>query len=172
MRDRALWLLTAAFVITGSFFFGLGMAGAVDQASRPELLRSDAFPLLPGEGREESPDERDRRNALLAENMGYVSMEQELVFERGDSLGYAGIENGAESRLGCTVTLIRDGTGEVLYQSKVLDPGYYIENIRLKTRLRKGCYPCTAVWSFYEPEADLLVGNTAGKAVVIINEGS
>lgn len=169
MKNWALWLLTAAFVTTGSFFFGLGAASFVDQAARPELLRKEQLPRLTGGG-EESPYERDRRNALLVENMGYVSMERELVFEQGDSLGYAGIENGTDSQLGCTITLIRDGTGEILYHSKVLDPGYYIENIHLQTHLRKGYYPCTVVWSFYEQEADLPIGNTAGKAVVIINE--
>ena len=170
MKDWALWLLTAAFVTTGSFFFGLGTAGFVDQAARQGPLQIDQLPPLIAVGREESPYDRDRRNALLAENMGYVSMEQKLVFERGDSLGYAGIENGTDSQLGCIITLIRDGTGEILYQSKVLDPGYYIENIHLRTHLRKGYYPCTVVWSFYEQEADLPIGNTAGKAVVIINE--
>lgn len=169
MRDRGLWLLTAVFLAVGSFFFGLGTAGFVDQAVRHKAVRKEQIPILT-DSRAESPYERDRRNALLAENMGYVSMERELVFEQGDSLGYAGIANEAESRLGCIVTLIRDGTGEIIYQSKVLDPGYYIENIRLRIHLRKGYYPCTVVWSFYEQEADWPVGNTAGKAVVIINE--
>lgn len=173
MRRRSVLTAAAALLLAGSFFVGVGTAGFIAQIraeqselagngraySLGELLRGDAG---------ESPWERDQRNALLAENMRYVSMEREIKFEAGNRAGYAGIANEPESSLGCQVEIIRDATGETLYQSRLIEPGFYIEEITLKAELRKGYYPCTAVWSFYEKETDQPVGKTAGKIIVII----
>lgn len=173
MKRNWLWLAAATFLLAGSFFLGIGTAGYLDQKSGGRMA---PFPKTGSAdecfftGTEENPYDRDRRNALLAQNMQYVSMEREVFFENGEAFGYAGIANEKENRLGCRIMLIRDGTGERIYQSDLIDPGHYIEKIRLRIRLRKGYYPCTAFWSFYEQTSDQLVGNMAGKVVVIVNQ--
>lgn len=160
---KRLRAIAAMCLLTGSFFFGIGTAGFWDQ----KWGRKNDFPLRT---HTETPYERDRRNTLLAENMKYVSVEKELVFESETQTGYAGISNGIESSMSCRLTVILDKTGEVLYQSQLIDPGYYLENIRLDGELQTGYYPCTALWSFYEGESDLQAGNTAEKIVVIVRE--
>lgn len=173
MKENWLWLVAAAFLLAGSFFLGIGTAGYLDQKLGGQMAlfqktgSTDDFFF---KSSAENPYDRDRRNALLAKNMQYVSMEREVVFENGEAFGYVGIANEKESSLGCRVTLIRDGTGEIIYQSDLIDPGHYIEEIKLRMRLRKGYYPCTALWSFYEQTSDQPVGNTAGKIIVIVNQ--
>ena len=172
MRSRRLWTAAAVLALGGGFFAGVGTAGYFDQAQGGRIQRIEwqAGDVLgtPVEERREDPEERDRRNQLLAENMRYVSMEREVRFASGDGTGYAGIVNGGESQLSCRVELIRDGTGEILYRSELIDPGFYIEEIQLNTKLRKGFYPCTALWGFYEKETDVAIGSTAGKVVVCV----
>lgn len=170
-RGKQRWLLAGAAILAlaGGISAGIGTAGFLTQRHfKGEAGDRESGRSIWGMAGEIDPHERDRRNALLAENMKYVSMEQKVVFEEGAAPGYAGIENGQESILGCQVEIIRDATGEALYQSKMIDPGYYIETIQLSTSLKKGYYPCTAVWRFYERETDAPVGSTAGKIVVIV----
>lgn len=149
---------------------GIGTAGYLKQVleSREMTRRYDRYEMVLDI--EEDSHERDQRNTLLTEAMRYISMESELVFQSGRSRAYAGIANGPDSRLGCRITLIRDATGEILYQTKLIDPGYYVEQITLDSNLKKGYYPCTAIWDFYEQEQDLPVGRTARKVVIMIEQ--
>ncbi len=168
MKDRVLWIIASLFIAVGSFFFGIGIAVFTNKAAGNETICRDAS--LYESVNEMTPHELDLRNAVISENMKYINLEKKLIFENGKSWGYAGIANGRESQLGCTLKLIQDETGEIIYQSKLLDPGYYIENIRLDKELQKGYYSCTVVWDFYEQETDLQIGSMALKTVVIIKE--
>lgn len=165
MKDRILWVIASLFLAAGSFFLGIGIAGFTNKAAENDKTNNDASSY-----ESINPHELDLRNAVISKNMNYISLEKELVFEDTDSWGYAGIANGTESQLGCTLKLIQDETGDIIYQSKLLDPGYYIENIRLSADLKKGYYSCTAVWDFYDKETDCPIGSMASKAVVIIKE--
>lgn len=107
----------------------------------------------------------DIRNQTLAEGMKHTTIEQEIYVR--DGCGYAGISVSGGSPLGCVVTLLRDATGEQLYESGFIEPGHYIKEINLEGRLRKGYYPCTVVWSFYTIEEEY-VGETASASVVVV----
>lgn len=117
-----------------------------------------------------SEERRDELNAMVAENMKGVTMEQNICFLDGEEKGEARIANRQENTLSCTVTLIRDATGEVLYESGLIDPGFYIEKIKLDTKLQKGWYPCTVVWTFYDGVSGERAGEGAGKAVIVVKE--
>lgn len=122
------------------------------------------------EAAEWSEEKRDEMNALVAENMQGVAIKQTIYFKNGAEKGEAGIVNKKENTLPCTVALVRDSTGEVLYESGLIDPGFYIERIRLKTRLAEGWYPCTVIWKFYDGTTEELLGEGAGYAVVVVKE--
>lgn len=117
-----------------------------------------------------SEERRDELNAMVAVNMQGVTMEQTISFQSGEEKGEARIANGQENTLSCTVTIIRDATGEVLYESGLIDPGFYIEKIKLDTKLQKGWYPCTAVWTFFNSVSGEKAGEGAGKAVIVVKE--
>lgn len=167
MREKWLWGIVSICLLVGGFLLGIGTAGFWNQRS---AALSGKTPGFSASAHTETLYERDRRNQLLAENRKYVSIEKEVVFEDGKAFGYAGISNGEESQMSCRVTMIQDGTGEILYQSRLIDPGYYIKEIQLQTMLQKGHYSCTALWNFYEGESDLPIGNMAEKIVIIVNQ--
>ena len=118
----------------------------------------------------EDTEKKDEWNQLLLDNRKYMTIENELHVKGADARCEARISNASESGLSCTVTIIRDSTSEILYQSKLLDPGYYIEEIQMESKLREGWYSCTIVWSFYEPDGYEIIGEFAEKAVVIVDD--
>ena len=56
--------------------------------------------------------------------------------------------------------LILDGTGEVLYSSKMVPAGQAITNITLKRPLPPGVYATTVVWRSYLVDENLKEGNS------------
>ncbi len=156
------------FLFGGSFLVGMGMQRYLgNRAIRDEYETSSLNwkrELLDGEDKEVL---RDIRNRDLVEQMQYISMERQIFLESSLAAGTARIANDADCSYSCRVTIMRDATGEVIYQSGLLEPGYYIEEIYLTTDLRNGYYPCTAVWDFYTEDEEY-AGETAWKIVVII----
>lgn len=82
----------------------------------------------------------------------------------------ARIENKPENENSARVQIVRTATGEVLYESGLIDPGYYVEYIDLNTKLRAGWYPCRVVWEFYDPATLQPVGKAAQSAVLIVED--
>jgi len=160
-------VLALLFLLIGMFLAGMGLQKyIVNQEIRNSYKNSSLIwkqEMAEGMDAEEA---RDLRNRQLVNSMNYVSMEQ-IYFDSADSFGEARISNGGESAFGCTVTLIRDATGEEIYQSDIIEPGHYIESILLAGSLKRGYYPCTAIFSFYTAN-DEYVGETARKTVVVI----
>ncbi len=155
-------------VFTGAFLTGIGCQQFLDNRSvRNEFKNSslqwkrDTF--------DGADDEvvRDIRNRELFANMAHIAMEQQIFFADADSSGEAGIANRPEASFSCAVSLMRDATGEIIYESGLIDPGFYIKTIHLNSRLKKGYYPCTAVWNFYTENGEY-AGETAWKVVIII----
>lgn len=122
------------------------------------------------EAAEWSEEKRDEINALVAENMRGVTIKQTIYLKNGAEKGEAGIANKKENTLPCTISLVRDSTGEVIYESGLIDPGFYIAGIRLKTQLAEGWYPCTVIWKFYDSTTEELLGEGAGYVVVVVKE--
>lgn len=160
--------VAASLIVMGSFFMGIGFQRFFDNRKiRTEYQNSELeWKQELFEGLEEDAV-RDLRNQALMENMQHVSMERQIFVEAAGAEGTAGISNSKESAFLCTLALIRDATGEIIYESGLIEPGYYIEAVRLGGELKKGYYPCTAVWSFYTEEEEY-AGEAAWKIVVII----
>lgn len=161
-------VLLVICLLGGAFFTGAGIQKmASNRKIRRDYVQSELQwkqDLAEGVDGEAT---RDRRNQALIENMEYVSMEHQIYFEVAKTKGTARISNDRQSKFHCRVTVVRDATGEVLYESGLIEPGCYIEEIHLKGSLKKGYYPCTTVWSFYS-EHDEYAGETARKIVVIV----
>ena len=163
-----LMFVTITCLLAGSFFVGMGIQKMFsNQKTRKEYMESELEWKQELAGGEEEAVVRDLRNQILAENMKYVSMERQLYFDNEDAAGEARITNDEKSTLSCKATIVRDATGEVVYQSGLIEPGYYVEEIHLNGGLRQGYYPCTVVWSFYTQNEEY-AGETAWKVVVII----
>lgn len=168
-KRRWLIILAVLSFLSGAFFVGSGLGKvAVNLMVRREYQDSKVRWRQELAQGAEGEEVRDRRNRELADNMKYVSINRVLHFA-GKGGAEAGIAVDEKSDFGCIVTIVRDATGEALYQSGLIEPGSYIETILLDSVLRDGYYPCTAVWSYYA-EGDEYVGETAWKVVVIVGE--
>lgn len=161
-------VLALLFLLTGMFLAGMGLQRYIMNLEIRDSYKNSALiwkqEMAAGMEAEEA---RDLRNRQLIQSMDYVAIEQEIYFDHSDAPGEARIFNNKESAFGCTVTLIRDATGEEIYHSDIIEPGHFIESIHLKSRLKQGYYPCTVIWSFYM-ENDEYIGETARKTVVVI----
>lgn len=163
-----LWITAASMILAGGFLTGYGVQQFLDNQNR--IAEYEESSVLWKQKLAEGTRQDvawDLRNQELLEHMKHVSMEREIFFEVGNDTGEARISNGEDSLFASTVTLVRDATGEVIYQSGLIEPGHYIEKIRLESKLQKGQYPCTAIWGFYTQD-DEYIGEMAWKTVVVV----
>ena len=168
--DRWLAAIVTVLILAGAFLIGIGCYQFIDNRKlRKEYSESELLWKQELADGTDTDIVRDLRNQELIENMKYISMEYQIEIESAEEMGIASVSNDEMSRFGCIVTLLRDATGEELYQSGLIEPGYYIETIHLKGSLKKGYYPCTAVWSFYTDNGEY-VGETAWKIVLIVKK--
>lgn len=65
-----------------------------------------------------------------------IGIAAEPVFEEGGKKGKLGIENVPGNRYSLQIDLVLDDTGETIYQSGLIDPGYYIEYVELNKTLK------------------------------------
>lgn len=95
-----------------------------------------------------------------------ITINPQPVFENGDAEGNWNIENIPGNHYSIRVRVTRDDTGDVVYESKLIDPGYYIEKAKLATPLPAGQYPCTAVFMAVDLETDDELGTAAAKVTL------
>lgn len=93
---------------------------------------------------EEIQAELDR---VVEEGMFNISIASAIVFESPTGEGQARIENVAANHYHMQVDIFLDDTGDKVYSSKLIKPGYAIENIKLSKRLKPGVYEATAMFS-------------------------
>lgn len=122
----------------------------VYSAKSPLAREEDALGgLLAGLPQEEWGD---ALNDVVEEGQVLLGIAAEPVFEYNGKKGRIGIENDAANRYSFQVTITEDTTGDVLYESGIIDPGYYIEYIELNKVLAAGDYSATAVFTTYSLE--------------------
>lgn len=107
-------------------------------------------------------------NAIVAEGQFNVSLNARTVFADGSAEGAMGIENIPENRYYCRVTLRRDEDGSVLYESKGIKPGQYIDKIKLKSKLPAGEYPCTVQITATDPETYDDIGQVQVQVKIVV----
>lgn len=110
---------------------------------------------------------------LVEEGMFNISIASAIVFDSPQAEGQARIENVETNRYHMQVDIRLDDTGELVYASKLIQPGYSIENIRLSKQLPPGEYAATAVFSAITKEELQLFGQAAAqiKLYVMDEEG-
>jgi len=110
---------------------------------------------------------------LVEEGMFNISIASAIVFDSPQAEGQARIENVEANRYHMQVDIRLDDTGELVYASKLIQPGYSIENIRLSKQLSPGEYTATAVFSAITKEELQLFGQAAAqiKLYVMDEEG-
>lgn len=114
---------------------------------------------------EEMQAELDRQ---VEEGMFNISIASVIQFADGASSGTAYIENVPGNRYNMQVTITDDDSGEVLYESGVLQPNQFIEDITLTKDLDAGTYAATATFKALDQTTYEEVGQAAAKVTLSV----
>lgn len=118
--------------------------------------------LLPGK----TPEEIETLlNTVVEKGMVNIGVAAEPVFEENGKKGRLGIENIPANHYAFQVDLFLEN-GELIYESGLVDPGYYIEYVPLNLNLPAGTYKTKAVFTAYTMDWSQ---NKAAEAQVNVN---
>lgn len=114
-----------------------------------------------------SPEEIEAAlNEKVAEGMINISMNTAPYFESGAAEGNVMIVNEAINNYPQKVQIIRNDTGEQIYESGAIAVGSKIERAKLNVVLPAGTYECTAYFNNLNPDTGEIIG-TAGAIITI-----
>ena len=114
-----------------------------------------------------SPEEIEARlNEKVAEGMINISANTAPIFEDGSSEGNLMLVNESINNYPQKVQIVRNDTGEQIYESGAIAVGSKIERARLDVVLPAGTYECTAYFHNLNPETGEIIG-TAGAIINI-----
>ena len=114
-----------------------------------------------------SPEEiAENLNEKVAEGMINISMNTAPYFENGASEGNVMIVNESINNYPQKVQIVRNDTGEQIYESNAIPVGSKIERATLDVILPAGSYECTAYFHNLDPESGAIIG-TAGAIITI-----
>ena len=105
-------------------------------------------------------------NNKVAEGMINISANTAPIFEDGSSEGNLMLVNESINNYPQMVQIVRNDTGEQIYQSKAIPVGSKIERAKLDVTLPAGTYECTAYFHNLDPESGAIIG-TAGAVITI-----
>ena len=114
-----------------------------------------------------SPEEIEAAlNNKVAEGMINISANTAPIFEDGASEGNLMLVNESINNYPQMVQIVRNDTGEQIYQSNAIPIGSKIERAKLAVDLPAGTYECTAYFHNLDPETGDIIG-TAGAIIAI-----
>ncbi len=160
------WLLPAvcaACAVCLVVAAGLAVFALKKPGNSLELDDNATMGILPGVDVAQRQQELQQQ---LDETMIAFSINASPVFASGSAEGNLMLENPANNAKLLVVELYVDGTGELVYQSKAIPVGSYIENVRLDKVLRPGTYPATAYFKAYREDDHSFIGQV-GAAVTL-----
>lgn len=107
-------------------------------------------------------------NEIVNQGMLTIAIQNNLEFENGTSEAVANIENPPSNTFVTKVIITLDKTGEVVYESGGLEPGKFIEKIKLNKDLDPGTYPATAEFQAFDPKDLKQRGSTSGQITITV----
>ena len=114
-----------------------------------------------------SPEEiAEKLNEKVAEGMINISMNTAPYFENGTAEGNLMLVNESINLYPQKVQIVRNDTGEQIYESGAIAIGSKIERAKLDVVLPAGTYECTAYFHNLDPETGDMIG-TAGAIITI-----
>lgn len=124
---------------------------------------------LPDEKDAKKMSKEERKKAAekeVDESKFTLSIYPEATFENGESIGDIYIRNEIENAYPISVEVVDDATGDVLYESGAIQPGYEVTEGQLTKKLAKGNYKCTANVSIYDSKTNKYKGQTAAEVEI------
>ena len=104
-------------------------------------------------------------NNIVDEGMFRISIASNIIAIE-DGYAQVRIENNLQNRYIMQVSIYLDETGEEIYSTDLIDPGYYIQETRFDKDLKPGEYAATAVFTAYYPDTEEIVGTVGANVTV------
>lgn len=104
------------------------------------------------------------------EGMIAFSLNTHMYLEGPDAQASVKFENPANNAKLTKLRLVRDDTGEQLYETGFLAPGSYVDADAFDVRLEPGEYTCTGYISSYSQETRKYLGEAACTVIVTVQE--
>lgn len=168
-KKGRLWkIITTLVVIMLAVMVGLlawqKMKPAESNALLEDAVRAELGQL---EGKSDSEIE-EALNQQVEEGSMAISINAKPVFVNGSAAGSVQIENAKANHYAQNVTITRDDTGEVIYESGIIKPDEHIDTDVLDVELPQGEYPCTAIFTAYDiSDGQQLEVGTVGAQITI-----
>lgn len=152
-------IILAAALILGYVFLVYPKQQEQPQSSEQLAAEQAAeMGILPDTSAE---DIQKKLNEQIDKSMLNIAINANPVFENGEAEGNLRIENIPANHYAMTVEIVREDNGETVYKSGLINPGYFVENAKLTTPLKKGVYKAVAVFTAYDTQTKQEIG-TAG----------
>lgn len=113
---------------------------------------------------------QDILNRQVAEGMLNVSMNPMPVFPDGKSEGNVQIQNIQGNHYSVKVTIVRSDNNKTILTTNLIDPGYYVQTLKLDKPLPKGKYLCVANFDAYDPKTLDYVGGTGMQVLITVQK--
>lgn len=91
------------------------------------------------------------------------------IFDNGESEGNLRIYNPPYNSYLIDVEIKLDSDNKTIFKSPKLKPNQYIERAKLSKKLKKGTYEATATINAYDVDSQTLLGVSAAKLVITVN---
>ncbi|MBS4986576.1 MAG: hypothetical protein ACLTC4_23865 [Hungatella hathewayi] len=164
--------LSALFCLTA-----LGAAGYIVSTHTQSVQAAPEPVSLAAEGNvktgtlNQDPEKRQQElNQVVEEGMLAFSVNATPFMKNGASTANLLIENPPGNGKRFTITIRRNDTGEVIYQSGYLDPEQYIDDVPLDVVLPKGEYACTAYFDAYRIDDNAYIGSAGAEIKLYVLE--
>lgn len=108
-------------------------------------------------------------NKIVEDGMFNISINSMMTFESGTAEGDVRVENIPANHMLMSVQIKLDDTGQVVYETGIIEPGYHIQNDKLDVPLAKGVYHATAMFTAYDPDTEARVGQAGAKVTITVN---
>lgn len=132
--------------------------GLFDKYEGPQVIGTLKEGQLPGtDALKEAEDDQVR-----------IQINSQPVFNDGESEGNLYIGNPDTNVYDMEVEIVLDDTGETVYESGSIPPGYYIDNDKLQTVLNTGTYPAKASIVYYNGNA-VQVSYSVNLEITVLN---
>lgn len=163
-RRRIIVLILVIIAIIAAILAGLYMCTDVDLPGRERNINAELGQL---DGKTDAEIQAEL-NRVVDESMFDISIAHTMVFPDGQSEGEVRIENVPGNRylLDCTIT--EADTGDVLYESGVLEPNHHITNGKLLKDLDPGTYKANALFKALDPDTEEEVGAVNAEITILV----
>lgn len=164
LLSRGLPLVLVSAATAGVFL--LKTPNSAKQAAAPGARDPNAtVGQYEGKSEAEIQAELDK---VVQEGMFNISINPDIRMTSGRAEAELRVENIPANHHLMSVTLSRDDTGEVLYASGLIEPGYHIQAVPLETVLPGGSYTATALFTAYDLETEQPAGQAAARVRITV----